>query len=681
MLEIRMLGQFDVRIDGRVTNIPSRPAQSLLAYLALSAGTAHRREKLAGLFWPDSTEVNARSSLRHALWRIRKEIGGDAETETPYLLVDSLTIAFADGGHTWVDALVLARETAKDSSPENLIGALSLYGGDLLPGFYDDWVILERERIRAVFDHKMQAFLDQCLANHQWPLALEWAERWIGLGQVPEPAYQALMIAYSYKGDVAGVAASFQRCQDALMDELGVQPSELTREIYERSIRGDARSVEELFRQVRKLGETAELGREELGDWSALEATQLMIDRALERGDQLLDKSAVILASSLKNELTLDEASAALLLRSALFHDEPFEPWLAAFESADAASGALSTFYETRPDAKIRRRIVSAFGQLQNDKAAEALLHIAVVDEALAARSAAALESCRLGHQEEIMNRTLAQASKENDPVSLGTLAILVNEYGLPENSDTYTKIQVTLTLARRRWRTYRRAVWRQARRLGLIGTLIALYGAATPPLMKATDPSSYQINIESDGLAIWIFSLIVFFSFFGFLQGFACGFFIGLADAIWVGGPRRLGRLLLSSPGGLVYALIIGLFSGLQPDQPAPAAIVFVPLTLLLGLVFGALVSLVTPALGETRSRSRQRRQMFIASLVSVLVNIPYMYIIIGGLELYVTLSRSLLIALLPLVLGLPYLLRANFIGPVADNPDTSQESLAPSG
>ena len=662
MLEVRMLGQFDVRLDGRVTNIPSRPAQSLLAYLALN-------------------EANARSSLRHALWRIRKEIGGDAETENPYLLVDSLTIAFADGGHTWVDALVLARETAKESSPENLIGALSLYGGDLLPGFYDDWVILERERIRAVFDHKMQAFLDQCLANHQWPLALEWAERWIGLGQVPEPAYQALMIAYSYKGDVAGVAASFQRCQDALMDELGVQPSELTREIYERSIRGDARSVEELFRQVRKLGETAEPGREELGDWSALEATQLMIDRALERGDQLLDKSAVILANSLKNELTLDEASAALLLRSALFHDEPFEPWLAAFESADAASGALSTFYETRPDAKIRRRIVSAFGQLQNDKATESLLHIAVSDEALAARSAAALESCRLGHQEEIMNRTLAQASKENDPVSLGTLAILVNEYGLPENSDTYTKIQVTLTLARRRWRTYRRAVWKQARRLGLIGTLIALYGAATPPLMKATDPSSYQINIESDGLAIWIFSLIVFFSFFGFLQGFACGFFIGLADAIWIGGPRRLGRLLLSSPGGLVYALIIGLFSGLQPDQPAPAAMVFVPLTLLLGLVFGALVSLVAPALGETRSRSRQRRQMFLASLVSVLVNIPYMYIIIGSLELYVTLSRSLLIALLPLVLGLPFLLKSSFIGPVAGNTDTSQESLAPGG
>ena len=74
MLEIRILGQFELRREGAIVQLPSRPAQSLLAYLALSAGTAHRREKLAGLLWPDSDDDNARNSLRHALWRIRKAI-------------------------------------------------------------------------------------------------------------------------------------------------------------------------------------------------------------------------------------------------------------------------------------------------------------------------------------------------------------------------------------------------------------------------------------------------------------------------------------------------------------------------------------------------------------------------------------------------------------------------------
>ena len=53
-LEVRLLGQFGLRRDDAAVLLPSRPAQSLLAYLILSAGTAHRREKLSGLLWPDA---------------------------------------------------------------------------------------------------------------------------------------------------------------------------------------------------------------------------------------------------------------------------------------------------------------------------------------------------------------------------------------------------------------------------------------------------------------------------------------------------------------------------------------------------------------------------------------------------------------------------------------------------
>ena len=78
MLEIRLLGQFDIRRDGAPVEIPSRPAQSLLAYLVLNPGVAHRREKLAGLLWPDATEANARSYLRKALWQVRKSLAAEA---------------------------------------------------------------------------------------------------------------------------------------------------------------------------------------------------------------------------------------------------------------------------------------------------------------------------------------------------------------------------------------------------------------------------------------------------------------------------------------------------------------------------------------------------------------------------------------------------------------------------
>ena len=73
-LDVRLLGKFEVSRDGKTIALTSRPAQSLFAYLILKAGTAHRREKLAGLLWPDSLEETARDNLRHALWRVRKAL-------------------------------------------------------------------------------------------------------------------------------------------------------------------------------------------------------------------------------------------------------------------------------------------------------------------------------------------------------------------------------------------------------------------------------------------------------------------------------------------------------------------------------------------------------------------------------------------------------------------------------
>jgi DNA-binding SARP family transcriptional activator len=103
MLEIRLLGQFDLRLDGKPIEIRSRPVQSFLAYLLLNAGTACRREKLAGVLWPDSTEANARNSLRQALWRVHQAL----DHEHNYLLVDDFSITFNATASYWLDVAVL----------------------------------------------------------------------------------------------------------------------------------------------------------------------------------------------------------------------------------------------------------------------------------------------------------------------------------------------------------------------------------------------------------------------------------------------------------------------------------------------------------------------------------------------------------------------------------------------
>ena len=232
MLDVRLLGQFDLRLEGTPVELPSRPAQSLLAYLLLTAGTRHRREKLAGLLWADASDSNARSNLRHTLWRIRKAIEPSRKQDHDYLLADDISLAFNPAANYWLDAAMLEQPVDGDWHADALLRAVSVYQGDLLPGFYDDWVVLERERLRAVFEQKIHLLLERLIAEARWQEVQQWAERWIALGDVPEPAYRALMYAHSGLGDLARVADVFQRCVDALDRDLGVPPSEKTRATY-----------------------------------------------------------------------------------------------------------------------------------------------------------------------------------------------------------------------------------------------------------------------------------------------------------------------------------------------------------------------------------------------------------------------------------------------------------------
>ena len=221
-LTVRLIGTFEIRFDNKPIIVPSRIAQALFAYLILNAGTSHRREKLAGMFWPNATEEKARAYLRHELWRIRKAL-----PSIELLLVDDIGISFDPSTEYWLDTKLLGK--LKDTaSADELIAALSACQGELLPGFYDEWIMLEREHLQAVYEQKMARLLELLDSEKRWPEILEWAERWISFGQSPEVAYQYLMIAYDALGDRAKVASTYKRCVQALR-QLDLEPSEQTR--------------------------------------------------------------------------------------------------------------------------------------------------------------------------------------------------------------------------------------------------------------------------------------------------------------------------------------------------------------------------------------------------------------------------------------------------------------------
>jgi len=199
----------------------------------LNAGTAQRRERLAGLLWPDASESSARANLRHALWRLRQAIGSD------YILADRVSLTFDTRSEYWLDTAVLESQPLAGGSADELIEAVSAYAGELLPGFYEEWVTWERERLNAVYEDRVQVLLERLVAEERWRETCEWAERWIAGGQVPEPAYRALMLAHAGLGDRAGMAEAYQRCVEALEAELGVAPSQETVQLFQRLSTGD----------------------------------------------------------------------------------------------------------------------------------------------------------------------------------------------------------------------------------------------------------------------------------------------------------------------------------------------------------------------------------------------------------------------------------------------------------
>ncbi|HUM35934.1 MAG TPA: hypothetical protein PLQ85_03580, partial [Anaerolineae bacterium] len=94
-LTLNLLGPFQARLDdGPEIAFPTDKACGLLAYLAVEAAHAQRREYLAALLWPDQPENRARHNLRQALSSLRQLLGDTEESPRPFLLVERETVQF-----------------------------------------------------------------------------------------------------------------------------------------------------------------------------------------------------------------------------------------------------------------------------------------------------------------------------------------------------------------------------------------------------------------------------------------------------------------------------------------------------------------------------------------------------------------------------------------------------------
>lgn len=607
MLEVRLLGQFEVNKNGERIEIPSRPAQSLLAYLILRTGRAHRREKLAGLLWPDSDEKNARGNLRHAIWRLRQAIGAD------YIPSDKITVSFDSDREYWLDAAVVEREAPP--ATDELMGDLTVYGGELLPGFYDDWTVLDRERIRAVFERKIQELLDKLLAEQRWQEASEWGERWIALGHVPEPAYRAMMMAAAGMGDTAGVAAIYRRCEDALRTELEVEPSERTRRVYKELSAG---------------GTPQGLIQEEVPQSAAI-GVERMLAGWREQGVEVLDVASLAIVHAAPDGEPFEEADATLLIRSALEHGVDVEPWLDRAPSQPDAIHALVDSYERYPKPKVRRRIVEALAGLPGDEATEALTSIVATEDNPTVRSEAAVAAATNGQVEGVVETLRIDLTSNGDASALAAFVAVADEVGLPEDVGPYPRLQVGASVALRRWRQDRTELFRVTRR-GTLGSALSLavLGTMLPFLTALINPTQFRSSMQFySTLAAWMISGAVALLVWGAIQGGISTFLINLSDVLWKGPSHSRWRLAFGGFSGLIHFFLAVLFSTTGLLMPTRGPEFFVPIYFVYGIWLGAMLTMVVPPLGSLRSRQYQLTQALKAAAAISVIAVPAIYVI----------------------------------------------------
>lgn len=142
---LRLLGGFalDDGVQASVGRLPSRAIMLLLARLALEPARAHGREELIELLWPEVALDVGRNRLRQALSALRSVLEPRDAPTSPVLLADHRTVSLVPGALS-CDAGLLRVALARGDRE----GAARLYRGELLPGFFDDWV-LETRRVLA----------------------------------------------------------------------------------------------------------------------------------------------------------------------------------------------------------------------------------------------------------------------------------------------------------------------------------------------------------------------------------------------------------------------------------------------------------------------------------------------------------------------------------------------------
>lgn len=218
---LRLLGRFELVIDGAVVDVPAG-CQRLIAFLALHRRPA-ARTTVASSLWLNKCESRAYANLRTSLWRLRK-FGMQIVTDNGV----SIAISPSVDVDYWTSFEWMRRILDGCAHPDDLhLDPTSpALCAELLPDWYDDWVHAERERMRQRLLHALDSLIMQLSAQGEYHRAIDVGLLAIGLEPFRETTHRAVIASHLAEGNRYEAFRQFERYRSLLQRELHVTPSE-----------------------------------------------------------------------------------------------------------------------------------------------------------------------------------------------------------------------------------------------------------------------------------------------------------------------------------------------------------------------------------------------------------------------------------------------------------------------
>ena len=248
-LRFRLFGKFRGHLDGQpVKGLDARKDQELVSFLLIRADQHHSREALAALLWGDNPTAASKKYLRQSVWHLQTLFDSAQRENSSHLLVEHDWLRINPASPPWCDVDEFQKAFSsvegvpgKELGPETMIQlqeAVALYRDDLLAGWYQDWVLFERERLQ----NKFLLLLDKLIAyselHREYEHGQSYAAKILRYDPARERTHRELMRLFYLSGDRTSALRQYDCCVTALKRELGVKPERRTVELYEQ-IRSD----------------------------------------------------------------------------------------------------------------------------------------------------------------------------------------------------------------------------------------------------------------------------------------------------------------------------------------------------------------------------------------------------------------------------------------------------------